>query len=188
MDRNPKDSDRLLSIKDASKELRAARFAFLNKNSFNGLYRVNSLGFYNVPSKYTPTKTFDDNNIYNIQNYLKLSVIIENKDFYEVAKKASKGDFVYFDSPYDYEEGQKGFDSYQKEGFGNGGQRKLAKLVVELDKKGVMVMISNHDTKLIKELYKGFNIKKIYVNRLVGGKGATRKLVKEFLVANYGKY
>lgn len=184
-DRNKKGSNRLISLSDATNEFRAARFLFLNKNNFNGLYRVNSKGIYNTPSKHSPTKTFEEENIRNISEYLNAHVDIKNEDFEKVASKAIKGDFVYFDPPYDYEEGQKGFDAYQKETFGVKGQKQLADLCKALDKKGVKFLLSNHDTKLIRELFKEFKITKFKVNRLVGGSGSDRKPVYEVLVKNY---
>lgn len=186
MDRNSANLNRLLSLEEASKELKAARFIFLNKNGFNGLYRVNSSGFYNVPSKHIPTKTFDEDNIKKISNYLNKSVDIYSGNFDDVLKNANKNDFVYLDPPYDYEKGTNGFDAYQEKGFGIKGQIKLSLVCKELDRKGVKFLLSNHDTKLIKELYGKFKIKTIKVNRLVGGKGASRKSVNEVLVMNYG--
>ncbi|MCK5867731.1 MAG: Dam family site-specific DNA-(adenine-N6)-methyltransferase, partial [Mycoplasmataceae bacterium] len=185
IDRNESGSDRLLSLKDATKEFRAARFLFLNKNNFNGLYRVNGSGFYNSPSKHLRTKTFDEDNIKELSKYLDKSVTIYNNKFAIVARKAVKGDFVYFDPPYDYEEGTSGFDSYQKDGFGRKGQKELLKLCKELDKKGVKFLVSNHPTIFIKDLYKDFDIRLIDVQRSVGGKGSERKIVKEVLIKNY---
>ena len=185
IDRNESGSDRLLSLKDATKEFRAARFLFLNKNNFNGLYRVNGSGFYNSPSKHTPTRTFVEENIKSVSAYLRESVTMENKSFADVARTAKKGDFIYFDPPYDYEKGEKGFDAYQKDGFGIEGQLELSLLCKELDKKGVKFLVSNHPTELIKDLYKGFNQKIIKVNRLVGGKKASRQPVDEVMIRNY---
>ena len=185
IDRNKKGTDRKLSLDQATKELRAARFVFLNKNSFNGLYRVNSSGYYNTPSKHSPTKTFEENNIRNVSEYLNKSVKIHNKHFAYILKTAKKGDFVYLDPPYDYEKGEKGFDAYQEGGFGISGQIELSIVCKELDRKGVKFLLSNHNTKLIRDLYKNFTISKFKVNRLVGGKGSNRKPVVEVLVKNY---
>ena len=185
IDRNEKGEDRLLSLKEASRELRAARFIFLNKNSFNGLYRVNKSGHYNCPSKHIPTKTFDEDNIKNISKYLKENVTIRSGSFSKAVSDAKKGDFVYFDPPYDYEVGTKGFDAYQENGFGISGQLELSILCKELDRKGIKFMVSNHNTKLVRDMYKKFNIKVIKVKRLVGGKGAKRDFVEEVLVTNY---
>lgn len=184
-DRNKHNKNKVISLENSTKEFRAARFIFLNKNSFNGLYRVNSKGHYNVPSKHNPTNTFSEENIKNISSYLNKSVEIHNDDFEKIAEMSKKGDFIYFDPPYDFEVGEKGFESYQKEGFGIDGQKKLANLCKRLDEKGVKFLLSNHNTKLIKNLYKGFAITKFKANRLIGGKGSKRKPVYEVLVKNY---
>ncbi|NQZ65817.1 MAG: Dam family site-specific DNA-(adenine-N6)-methyltransferase [Mycoplasmatales bacterium] len=185
IDRNSQSDNHLISLKTATKELRAARFIFLNKNSFNGLYRVNSLGYYNTPSKHKPTKTFNEKNIKKISSYLNSSVQIRQGHFSESLKDIKRGDFVYFDPPYDYKKDEKGFDAYQEGGFGISGQIELSILCKKLHEMGVKFMVSNHNTKLIQELYKGFKFKKFYVNRLIGGKGSSRKPAEEVLITNY---
>ena len=178
---------RKLNMKD-SIYLRAARFIFLNKNTFNGLYRVNLKGHFNSPSKHNDKQaTFDWEKLKAASKYLKTinAKNIKNTTFKEAVKNAKKGDFVYFDPPYDYETGTKGFDSYQKGGFGSKGQEELAKVCKSLNKKGVRFIVSNHNTKFIRELYKDFNIKVIKAKRMIGGAGASRKDVKEVLIKNY---
>lgn len=186
IDRNDSTDERKLSM-DSSDALRAARFIYLNKAGFNGLYRVNSKGQFNVPSgKKESVKTHEWPNIQLVSNYLsKNNIKIENKKFQHILSKAKVNDFVYLDPPYDYDENTKGFDSYQKEGFGKQGQKELADLCKKLNAKGVKFMVSNHNTKLINELYKDFNIEVISAKRLVGGKGATRDDVEEVLITNY---
>ena len=132
---------------------RAARTIYLNKACFNGLYRVNSKNEFNVPfGKKSKVNTYDGNNLIIVSNYLTMNDIkILNKDFEEVLKDAKKGDFVYFDPPYDSDNNI--FTSYTEEGFGKDEQRRLAKVFKELDQKGVYVMLSNHNTTLINELY-----------------------------------
>ena len=181
-------TNRQLSLKEASPELKAARFIFLNKNSFNGIYRVNGSGFYNTPSKHKPTKTYESNNIDNVSKYLNKHVTIKTGSFEKALDGIKKGDFVYLDPPYDYEIGTKGFDSYQKGGFGIEGQHNLLKLCNKLDEMGVKFMMSNHSTELIKGLYSEFNIKYISVSRSVGGKEASRAPVSEVLITNYSDY
>jgi DNA adenine methylase len=185
IDRNKK-HDRDLNMKD-SKELRAARFIYLNKAGFNGLYRVNSNGYFNVPSgKKEKVKTHEYPNLVNISKYFKKSNSkIKNINYIDAIKTIKKGDFVYFDPPYDYEIGVNGFDAYEKNGFGIKGQKDLAKLCNCLNKKNINFMVSNHNTKLIQKLYNKFNIKIIKVNRLIGGKGSERKPVEEVIITNY---
>lgn len=189
IDRNDENDQRLLSMKD-SNILRAARFIYLNKAGFNGLYRVNSKGFFNVPSgQKVKVKTHEWPNIEKVANYLKTNNIkIKVHKFASILNYTSANDFVYLDPPYDYEPGKKGFDSYQKEGFGPKGQRMLADFCEQLNKKGVKFMVSNHNTRLIRELYKDFTIEVINAKRLVGGKGASREDVEEVIITNYERH
>ena len=186
IDRNNPLNERMLSMKD-SKLLRASRFIYLNKAGYNGLYRVNSQGQFNVPSgKKDNVKTHEYPNIKKVSEYLKNNdVVIKTQSFEWVVKNVEKGDFVYFDPPYNFDEGSKGFNAYQKEGFGLKGQIKLAKVCQELNEKGVKFMASNHNTKLINKLYKDFKIEVFKAKRMIGGKGASRADVEEVLIRNY---
>ncbi len=188
VDRNEHNEDRLLSLKN-SNQLKAARFIYLNKAGFNGMYRVNRSGHFNIPTgKKAKVKTHDYENILNISKYFKANDIkIMNKKFDKVALLAQEGDFVYLDPPYDYDPGTKGFDAYSKEGFGTNGQKRLAMVCRILDGKGVKFMVSNHNTKLVRELYDWANIDVINAKRLIGGKGASRKDVEEVVITNYEK-
>ncbi len=118
---------------------KAARLIYLNKACFNGLYRVNSNGFFNVPSgKKTKVITFDDNNFEQIRIFFKINkCTITNLDFEEAVKNAKAGDFVYFDPPYDTIEGKSSFTSYNKNAFGKDEQIRLANVFKKLSKKGV---------------------------------------------------
>lgn len=186
IDKNDKANLRILSFGD-SDLLKAARFIYLNKAGFNGLYRVNGEGYFNVPSgKKDKVKTHEFPNLKLVSDYLSQNkVAIYNRSYEAVVRAAKADDFVYLDPPYDYEPSQKGFDSYQKESFGTNGQKQLAEVCKKLDSKGVKFMLSNHNTKLIRELYKDFKIDVINAKRLVGGKGATREDVEEVLITNY---
>lgn len=186
IDRNDHNDHRKLSMRD-SNVLRAARFIYLNKAGFNGMYRVNSMGLFNVPSgKKEIVKTHEWPNIEEASNYLKKNDIkINAQHFSKILSKTKQGDFVYLDPPYDYEDGTNGFDSYQKEVFGKEGQINLAKFCHQLNLKGVKFMLSNHNTKLVNELYRDFVIDVISVKRLVGGKGSIRGTVEEVVITNY---
>lgn len=188
IDKNDKNNLRALSLGD-SDLLKAARFIYLNKAGFNGLYRVNGDGYFNVPSgKKEKVKTHEFPNLKLVSDYLSQNkVSIYNRGYEAVVRVAKSGDFVYLDPPYDYEPSQKGFDSYQKESFGVKGQKQLAEVCRKLDANGVKFMLSNHNTKLIRELYRDFKIDVINAKRLVGGKGATREDVEEVLITNYEK-
>ena len=131
---------------------RAARTIYLNKACFNGLYRVNSKNEFNVPfGKKTHVNTYEGSNLITVSNYLTMNdVKILSVDFEEAVKDAKKGDFVYFDPPYDSD--TKSFTSYTETGFDKSEQTRLARVFKELDKKGVYVMLSNHSTVLVNEL------------------------------------
>ena len=164
---------------------RAARTIYLNKACFNGLYRVNSKNEFNVPfGKKAKVNTYEGGNLITVSNYLTMNDIkILSIDFEEVVKDAKKGDFVYFDPPYDSDTGT--FNSYTEDGFGKESQRRLARVFKELDEKGVYVMLSNHNTMLINELYNGFNIHVIEAKRNINSNGSKRGKVEEVIITNY---
>ena len=166
---------------------RAARTIYLNKACFNGLYRVNSKNEFNVPfGKKSKVNTYDGNNLITVSNYLTMNDIkILNKDFEEVLKDAKKGDFVYFDPPYDSDNNI--FTSYTEEGFGKEEQRRLAKVFKELDQQGVYVMLSNHNTTFINELYKDYHIHVIEAKRNINSNGKKRGKVEEVIITNFTK-
>lgn len=178
-DKNKKTFERL------SDYTRAARTIYLNKACFNGLYRVNSKNEFNVPfGKKTKVNTYDGGNLITVSNYLTMNNIkILSVDFEESVKDAKKGDFVYFDPPYDSDTST--FNSYTEEGFGKEEQKRLAKVFKELDKKGVYVMLSNHNTSLINDLYEGYNIHLIEAKRNINSNGKKRGLVQEVIITNF---
>lgn len=164
---------------------KAARTIYLNKACFNGLYRVNSKGEFNVPyNKKTNVNTYDKENLLVVHMYLNMNdVTILNVDFEEALKSTQKGDFVYIDPPYDQINAS--FTSYTEEGFGHDEQIRLARVFKELDKKGVKVMLSNHNTQLINELYKGYSIHVIEAKRNINANGKKRGKVEEVIITNY---
>ena len=164
---------------------KTARFIYLNKACFNGLYRVNQKGFFNVPfNGKEKIKTFDRQNIENLSKYFnEKKVVILNGDFEDACKNAKKGDFIFFDPPYDLLK-KDSFESYTKDGFGVEGQKRLAKLFKKLDKKGCYVMLTNHNTDLINELYKDYNIDVVGVKRMINSDSKNRVGV-ETIIYNY---
>ena len=182
-----RDIDRENSFNNLPIYERAARMVYLNKSCFNGLYRVNSKGYFNVPSaKKDKVVTFDRDNMNKLHNYfMNNEIVTTSMDFEEVAKNAQKGDFVYFDPPYDTWEEKDSFTSYSKDSFGKEEQIRLANLYKELSSKGVNVMLSNHNTKFINELYKGFNIHVIEAKRMINSKADGRGAVEEVIITNY---
>ena len=165
---------------------KAARCVYLNKACFNGLYRVNGKGQFNVPSgKYEKIKCFDEENIQALHKYFnKRKPVILNKDFAEAVKTAQAGDFVYFDPPYDVV-GEQSFTSYTTGGFDKKEQARLRDVFRELTDKGVFVMASNANTEYIQELYKDFNIHVINARRSINSKGDGRGKVEEVIITNY---
>ena len=168
-----------------SLEEKAARTIYLNKSCFNGLYRVNKNGYFNVPfNKKTKVSTYDAENLLTIHTYFmnnKINILCE--DYLTVLDKCLKDDFVYLDPPYDTLNNS--FTSYTEDGFGKKDQEALANKFKELDKKGVKVMLSNHNTELIKELYKGYNFHVISAKRNINSKGEKRGKVEEVIITNY---
>ncbi len=164
---------------------RAARTIYLNKACFNGLYRVNSKNEFNVPSgKKNKVNTYDGPNLGIIHCLLNFfDIKLQSIDFEESVKTAKKGDFIYFDPPYDSDTST--FNSYTENGFGKEEQKRLAKVFKDLDKKGCYVMLSNYNTSLIKELYKGYNFHYITAQRNIGASAKNRGTVEEVIITNY---
>lgn len=160
-----------------------ALFMYLNKTCFNGLYRVNSKGLFNVPFNNRKTLTiYSKDNLEDIANYLS-KVEILNCDFEETCQNAKKGDFVFFDSPYAPLKPDS-FESYTKEGFSLEEHIRLAKLFKKLSEKGVYCMLTNHNTALINDLYKDYNIEVIPVKRMINSDSKNR-VGEEVIVTNY---
>jgi len=167
---------------------RAARFVFLNKTCFNGLYRVNRRGSFNVPfGKYTRMpRLFESDNIIAIQKLLQNAEIMCAS--YEIPlQRAKKGDFVYLDPPYSPEPEVPSFTSYTKESFSTADQRRLAQKFKELDRRGCFLMLSNSNTKLVRELYADYqgNIFELTADRMINCIGSERRGYSELVVLNY---
>ena len=164
---------------------KAARTIYLNKACFNGLYRVNKKNEFNVPfGKKTKVNTYEGSNLITVSNYLTMNNIkILSVDFEEAVKNVKEKDFVYFDPPYDSETST--FNSYTEEGFNRDEQIRLAKVFKELDRKGAFVMLSNHNTSLINDLYKEYNIHLIEAKRNINSNGKKRGNVEEVIITNY---
>lgn len=166
---------------------RAARAIYLNKACFNGLYRVNSKGFFNVPSaKKEKVNTYEQQNMDAIHNYFKNNnILVLNGDFVEATRTAKRGDFVYFDPPYDNFEDKDSFTAYSKFDFNKDDQIRLAECYKDLTKRGVKCMLSNHNTKFVNELYKDFNIHVVNAKRMINANANGRGNVEEVIIINY---
>ena len=166
----------------------ASRFIYLNRTCFNGMYRVNSKGGFNVPfGKYTNPMICDEDNLRKVSKALQ-GVTITQQDYKEVLKKAKKGDFVYFDPPYHPVSKTSSFTAYTADAFLEKKQLELRDTVVELDARGCFVMLSNSDAPFINEIYSGLKnirISKVEAGRAINSKGSGRGKVFEVLVTNY---
>jgi len=166
----------------------ASRFIYLNRTCFNGMYRVNSKGGFNVPfGKYTNPLICDESNLRKASKALK-NVEIKKQDYKEVLKKAKKGDFIYFDPPYYPISKTASFTSYTSESFLDKEQIELRDTFVELHKRGCFVMLSNSDTPLINKIYsepKGLRITKVQAGRAINSDASKRGKITEVLVTNY---
>lgn len=164
---------------------RASRFIYLNRTCFNGMYRVNSKGEFNVPfGHYKNPRIIDENNLLNCSKLLNKTEI-KCADFSEILTKVQKDDFVYFDPPYVPLNETSSFTSYTKDGFDIDMQFKLRDICDELDSMGVKFMLSNSDTKLVNELYANYEIKKVFASRQINANADGRGKITEALVRNY---
>lgn len=182
---NIRNIDRTEEFANWSDVKRASRFIYLNRTCFNGMYRVNSKGEFNVPfGHYKNPRIVDENNLKNCSNLLKRTEI-KHADFSEILTKVKKGDFVYFDPPYVPLSETSSFTSYTKDGFDIDMQFKLRDVCDELDEIGVKFLLSNSDAKLVNELYEKYNIKKVFASRQINANAEGRGKITEVLVRNY---
>ncbi|OYZ26339.1 MAG: DNA methyltransferase [Sulfurovum sp. 16-42-52] len=163
---------------------RATRFIYLNKTCFNGLYRVNSNGYFNVPmGSYKNPNIADEEAIFNASEALQ-NATIKCQSFTNVLHDAKSGDFVYFDPPYYPLTATASFTAYSKDGFLETEQIELFEVFKELSAIGCKVSQSNSDTEFIKNLYKDFDINTVMMNRFINSKSDGRGKIKEILVRN----
>jgi DNA adenine methylase len=171
---------------------RAAQTIFINKTCFNGLYRVNARGEFNVPFG-----SYKNPSFYNEENLLAASKILEIADIYcgdytRISPYVTKNSFVYFDPPYRPISNTSSFKSYAAGDFNDVHQKELAAFYKKLSKTGAKLMLSNSDPKNLNtgdtffdELYKDFNIHSVTANRMINSNAAKRGLINEIVVTNY---
>lgn len=161
---------------------RAARFIYLNKTCFNGLYRVNRAGEFNTPfGKFENPTICDAENLRAVSKILK-KVVLRETDYEEVVMKAKEGDGIYFDPPYLPISETASFTGYTPGGFNGSDHAKLAYVFKGLAGKGVRVVLSNSLCNETRELYSGFEVKELMGARNVGGPAEYRKPVMEMMV------
>lgn len=162
----------------------AALFVFINKHCFNGLYRVNGKGLFNVPYNKSRNQSIEAEAIRATSEYLK-SVTIMNGDFQNACEEAKEHDFVFIDSPY-APLNPTSFEAYTKEGFDMESHKRLADLYDKLTARGCYCMLTNHNTELINELYgnKGYRMDVVHVKRFINS-DASKRVGEEIIICNY---
>ena len=171
---------------------RASEFIFLNRTCFNGLYRVNKDGKFNVPcGKYKNPTICDASNLRKL-SYLIRNVNFKYGDYKQSEKYVDNNTFVYFDPPYRPLSTTSGFTSYTKEDFNDDNQRELARYFSLLDEKNAKLMLSNSNPKntnkeddFFEKIYKGFNINEISAKRMINANAKGRGEISELLITNY---
>ena len=173
--------------KDLTPVQRAARLIYMNKTCYNGLYRENQKGEFNVPfGRYKRPKICDEERLYAASRALQ-GVELCDVDFAEAIADAGKGDFVYFDPPYVPLSATSSFTSYSRYGFDEEDHRRLAQALRELTERGCRVMLSNSSAPLVYELYRGhdFKIEEVKARRNINSKAHKRGAVTELVIMNY---
>jgi len=183
-----------INFNDYNNELieHAAQMIFLNKTCYNGLYRLNSKGEFNVPfGKYKKVNFYDKENILYISALLQKAELYIC-DFEEIIHYDVNNAFIYFDPPYRPISQTASFTSYSKFHFSENDQIRLATIFKELDKRNTRLMLSNSDPKNVnpdddffEKHYKGFNIQRVYANRMINCNGEKRGKINELIITNY---
>lgn len=165
---------------------RAARFIFLNKTCYNGLYRVNRAGQFNVPfGRYArPPGLYDRANVWRVSELLKRTELWCG-DFETALEGGGRGDFVYVDPPYVPLTATASFTRYTRGNFTAIDQRRLADAVHELTRRGCRTLISNSDTPLVRELYEGYPTEVLQAPRNINSDAAGRSRISELAIRNY---
>ena len=165
---------------------KAARLIYLNKTCYNGLYRVNAQGLFNVPyGRYIRPAICEESVLKAINNYFKdNSIQILNGDFAVSVQNANQRSFVYFDPPY-HSPDNTNFTGYQAGGFSEEAQTRLRDTLVELSEQGVKCLLSNSDTQFIRNLYQGFEIIEVQAKRAINSDAAGRGDVSELLIKSW---
>jgi len=190
LQRHPYEKDhyywmRSLDPETLSSIQRAARTLYLNRTCFNGLYRVNRRGQFNVPmGRYSNPKICDPDKLGRAAEAL-ADTDLEHAGFEEMMKRPVAGDLVYFDPPYQPLSKTANFTSYTAGAFGEDDQARLAATFADLTKRGVRCLLSNSDTPLIQELYASYQVDIVLAPRVISRKASGRRPVREVIVRNY---
>ena len=171
---------------------RASEFIFLNRTCFNGLYRVNRNGKFNVPfGKYKNPTICDSSNLRNLSKLIK-DVLFEYGDYKKSEGIIDRNTFVYFDPPYRPLSDTSGFTSYTKEDFNDEKQKELAEYFNLLSTRNAKLMLSNSNPKNVdsndnffEDIYRGFNINEVSAKRMINSNSEGRGEISELLITNY---
>ena len=165
---------------------RAARLIFLNHTCFNGLWRVNASGRFNVPfGRYKNPRILDEEGLRAASAAFARTEVMHG-DFALATRKLGRGDFVYFDPPYAPVSKTASFTAYAREGFDASDQERLLDEFRALHERGALAMLSNADTKEMRALYKQFAVHIVYAPRSINSDGAKRGNARELLVTSWG--
>jgi DNA adenine methylase len=175
---------RMRGLKTRGRVESAARIIFLNKTCFNGLYRVNSSGEFNVPfGRYKNPRIFDSDNLISISKALReTNVTLQVLDYKSATRSCVEDDFVYLDPPYNPTSETSAFTSYTSQGFSEDDQRDLATVFSQLCTRDCHVLLSNSDTPLVRQLYAEYSINSLTVNRPINSVGTKRRGFGELLI------
>ncbi len=168
---------------------RASRFIYLNKTCYNGLYRVNSRGLFNVPfGRYKNPLICDGRNL-DLCSATLSKANLTHQSYEKILDKAEKGDLIYFDPPYFPISKSSSFSSYEKSGFNGADHENLRDLFLALHRKHCFVVLSNSFTpftaKLFQGLDKAIKVKIVHANRSINSVGTSRGIIQEILVRNF---
>ena len=164
---------------------RAARTIYLNRTCFNGLYRVNSKGQFNVPMGRYRNPAIVRRDVLQAASAALQGVDIQVTDFREIVDLAHPGDFFYFDPPYDPVSKTASFTGYTANAFGDQDQRDLAEVFTQLAQEGCLCMLSNSHTPFILDLYQDYRVETVYARRAVNSDANGRGAIEEVVVMNY---
>jgi DNA adenine methylase len=168
---------------------RTARFIFLNKTCYNGLFRVNASGGFNVPhGRYRHPRILDETLLADCSRALQRAEL-RSEDFAAVCADACAGDFVYLDPPYHPLTATANFTGYTRADFGRADQLRLKDAFEDLTRRGVATMLSNSDHEFVRTLYSGggYRIHEVTMSRAINSKGTGRKPIGELLIDNFAR-
>ncbi|MDD4503585.1 MAG: DNA adenine methylase [Clostridiaceae bacterium] len=182
-----REMDRLPEYERMTNIQKASRIIYLNKTCYNGLFRVNSQGQFNVPfGKYKKPNIVNDIVLRAVSGFLNSKDIrFLNVDYEESLNGIRRGAFVYFDPPYDPVSDTSSFTGYTLDGFGRDEQLRLKQVCDRLNQRGIKFLLSNSATPFIKELYEDYIIEIVGANRSINSNASNRGEIREVLVRNY---